>query len=273
MNLHYIALILQVANFLAFLILIVFPFIPNGIKEKPNYYGKDCWIFYANNISKGQIVVITIGVFTLYLPQLIAIPYINIAILSLCLITSVLARIFWWRYESCIVIEANKVTVKYKSKRMEDKVFYISDYERYIEKQGSTPSKLIFSGEKEVDLGFLRRRKDIVVCKIVNRIKEEGELPDHREFLKNYYELKAQLDQVKKGANSAPKAGTDPVSTLTSAEYKEYLDLVFKDIPDEKKALIAELVKENRKIEAIKECRECTGEGLQAAKDLVEKYF
>ena len=273
MNPHYLAIILQIANFLTFLILIVIPFFPNGIKDKPNYYGKDCWIFYANNVNKGQLTVITIGVFTLFLPRLIANPYINIVFLSICLIASILARIFWWRYESCIVLEADKVTVKYNSKRMEDKVFYIYDFQRYVEKQGSSPSKLVFSGDKEIDLGFLRNRNDIKVCKGVNRIYEEGELPDYIEFLKNYQEMKAQLDQMKESAKSAPKAGNDPGSTLTNAEYKEYLDMVYADIPDDKKDVIAQLVRNNEKIKAIKECRECTGEGLSVAKDLVEKYF
>jgi len=273
MNLHYLAIFLQIANFLAFLILIVIPFFPNGIKDKPNYYGKDCWIFYANNVSKGQLTVITIGVFTLFLPRLIANPYINIVLLSICLIASILARIFWWRYESCIVLEADKVTVKYNRKKMEDKVFYISDFESYLEKQGNSPSKLVFSGDKEIDLGFLRNRNDIKVCKVVNRIYEEGELPDYIAFLKTYKEMKAQLEQMKNGAKSTPKPGNDPGSILTRAEYKEYLDLAFADIPDDKKEVISNLVRNNEKIKAIKECRDCTGEGLSVAKDLVEKYF
>ena len=36
---------------------------------------------------------------------------------------------------------------------------------------------------------------------------------------------------------------------------------------------IAELVRQGGKIEAIKEAREYTGEGLRIAKDLVDRYF
>ena len=43
--------------------------------------------------------------------------------------------------------------------------------------------------------------------------------------------------------------------------------------PDAEREKIAELVRQGRKIEAIKEAREYTGEGLRIAKDLVDRYF
>ena len=51
------------------------------------------------------------------------------------------------------------------------------------------------------------------------------------------------------------------------------MDNVFAKIPDTEKERIAELVRQNRKVEAIKEARVFTGEGLRIAKDLVDRYF
>ena len=55
--------------------------------------------------------------------------------------------------------------------------------------------------------------------------------------------------------------------------YKSYLEKVLDKISDAEKEKIAELVRQGRKIEAIKEAREYTGEGLRIAKDLVDRYF
>ena len=55
--------------------------------------------------------------------------------------------------------------------------------------------------------------------------------------------------------------------------YKAYLENVYSKIPEGKRKQITELMQQNRKIEAIKEAREYTGEGLRIAKDLVERFF
>ena len=55
--------------------------------------------------------------------------------------------------------------------------------------------------------------------------------------------------------------------------YKAYLEGVLSKIPEDKKERFALLVKQNQKLQAIKECREFTGEGLKIAKDLIERYF
>ena len=55
--------------------------------------------------------------------------------------------------------------------------------------------------------------------------------------------------------------------------YKAYLENVLAKLPDTEKEKISELVRQGRKIAAIKEAREYTGEGLRIAKDLVERYF
>ena len=48
---------------------------------------------------------------------------------------------------------------------------------------------------------------------------------------------------------------------------------MFNKLPEAERTGIAELMSQGRKIEAVKEVREYTGEGLRIAKDIVEKYF
>ena len=55
--------------------------------------------------------------------------------------------------------------------------------------------------------------------------------------------------------------------------YRAYLEKVYAKIPDAEREKIADLMRQNRKIEAVKEAREFTGEGLRIAKDLVETFF
>ena len=55
--------------------------------------------------------------------------------------------------------------------------------------------------------------------------------------------------------------------------YRAYLEGVLAKIPEEKKAHFAQLMQQKQKLQAIKECREYTGEGLRIAKDLIERYF
>lgn len=270
MNPEHIALILYIVVFLTFLLIVIVPSLrSNGIKEKQNYYGKDQWICYTNNVSKGFGISVPVGVFALYFPRVIDNAYVNIVLLSLCLIVIALARIFLWRYEACICFDTQKVTVKYNRKRMEDKVLYISNFVTYKEKEGSHPAKLVFTGDEEIDLGFLREQRAAMVCKIVNRVKEEGELPDYYANLNALKELSTSITQRMEEADKAPENKPE----LSGSEYQEYLDIAFAEIPDDKKELLTKLVTENRKIEAIDECRKSTGESLRVAKDLIEKYF
>lgn len=269
MDPQYIALILHIANFLAFMIIVIIPSLSQGIREKQNYYGNDYWICYTNNMSKGLMVSTIVGTFALFFPMVVENPYVVITLLSICLVVLILARIFLWRYESCITLDAQKVTVKYNRKRMEDKVLYIANFVTYKEKEGSHPAKLVFTGNEEIDLGFLRDQRATIVCKVVNTIKEEGELPD---YYANLRALKEYSEMIKQRMEKA-EVKTESKPELSGSEYQEYLELAYAGIPDDKKERLAKLVRDNQKLEAIDECRKITGEGLRVAKDLVEKYF
>ena len=209
MNPQYIAIILHITNILAYLLIVILPSLSQGIMEKKNYYGKDHWICYTNNISKGLLLSITVGTFATLFPRVVENAYAKIILLSLCLIVLVLTRIFLWRYESCICLDSQKITVKYNRKGMDDKVFNISNFVTYRKKEGSHPAKLVFTENEEIDLGFLREQQATMVFNAVNRIKIEGELPDYNANLKVLEELAAGVKQRMESATSAPEDKSD----------------------------------------------------------------
>ena len=51
--------------------------------------------------------------------------------------------------ESCLIIDEQKVTVKYKDGEKEDKVCYVSQYDHYCVETRNKPPRLVFAGLKE----------------------------------------------------------------------------------------------------------------------------
>lgn len=79
----------------------------------------------------------------------------------------------------------------------------------------------------------------------------------------------------RKKADAGNNAASDPMEEIykDAEKYAAYLEDILAKIPEDKKNEIISLVHDNRKLEAISECRKLTGEGLKVAKDLVEVYL
>lgn len=178
MNIDTIGLIMTIINgvILASIILAAAFFKPG---EKKPEYGKDSWIFYSNNPAKILTWMLPFLVAGAFFPTVITDSRVNIVLHSICWIFMLFFAIRFKRNESCIILDLMKVTVKYKSKKTEDKVFDISGFEGYKAKEGKIPAKLIFSGNREIDLGFINDPLAIQICGVVKRIKDQGTFPEY----------------------------------------------------------------------------------------------
>ena len=176
--------------------------------------------------------------------------------------------------ESCLIIDEQKVTVKYKDGEKEDKVCYVSQYDHYSRETRNLPPKLIFAGyegEEILSLHFLRSNDAVTAGKMVEFIKKNGRVPVVRQVASKQEALQKIADQGRKEVEALAQAQQELVNDAT--RYKPYLEKVLDKIPEAEREKISGLVRQGRKIEAIKEAREYTGEGLRIAKDLVDRYF
>ena len=247
---------------------------------KPNEYLSDRLVFYPCGFTKKLKVnaLITFFGFLVLLPTAIAygigwacldekewIPaLITFAVLMTVLI--LIARKPFSYKESCLVIDELKVTVKYKDDDIEDKVFYIKNYDHYCPHSKYGAPRLVFNGyegEEELWLNFLRLNDASTVGQMVEFVKNNGRVPVVQQVTSRQ---EAQQRIAENARAQLELENNEP-------RYKAYLEGVLAGIPDEKKDFFSQLVKQNRKLEAIKECREYTGEGLKVAKDLIERYF
>ena len=256
--------------------------------SRPNEYLSDRLVFYPCGYTKKLKVValITFFGFFVVLPTAIAygigyaclddrawIPGLIAFGIGLLILIIIGSRPFCFK-ESCLVIDDQKVTVKYKDGEMEDKVFYISKYDHFRRETKYVASMLVFNGyegDEELSLHFLRSNDAVTVGTMVDFIKKNGRVPVVAQVASKQEAQQRIAEQYKAEVDAFAQAQQELFNDVP--RYNADLENVFSKLPEEKRSQITELMRQNRKIEAIKEAREYTGEGLKIAKDLVEKYF
>ncbi|MBQ1572850.1 MAG: hypothetical protein IIZ78_17100 [Clostridiales bacterium] len=256
--------------------------------SKPNEYLADRLVFYSCGYTKKLkvIAMITFSGYLVILPTAIAYGVGRVylgdrawiaALIAFgigLLIMFLIGRQPFCFKESCLIIDEQKVTVKYKDGEKEDKVCYVSQYDHYSRETRNLPPKLIFAGyegEEILSLHFLRSNDAVTAGKMVEFIKKNGRVPVVRQVASKQEARQKIADQGRKEVEALAQAQQELVNDAT--RYKPYLEKVLDKIPDAEREKIAGLVRQGRKIEAIKEAREYTGEGLRIAKDLVDRYF
>ena len=256
--------------------------------SKPNEYLADRLVFYSCGYTKKLkvIAMITFSGYLVILPTAIAYGVGRVylgdrawiaALIAFgigLLIMFLIGRQPFCFKESCLIIDEQKVTVKYKDGEKEDKVCYVSQYDHYSRETRNLPPKLIFAGyegEEILSLHFLRSNDAVTAGKMVEFIKKTGRVPVVQQVASKQEALQKIADQGRKEVEALAQAQQELVND--APRYKSYLEKVLDKIPDAEREKIAELVRQGRKIEAIKEAREYTGEGLRIAKDLVDRYF
>lgn len=256
--------------------------------SKPNEHLADRLVFYSCGYTKKLkvIAMITFSGYLVILPTAIAYGVGRVylgdrawiaALIAFgigLLIMFLIGRQPFCFKESCLIIDEQKVTVKYKDGEKEDKVCYVSQYDRFSRETRNLPPKLIFAGyegEEILSLHFLRSNDAVTAGKMVEFIKKTGRVPVVQQVASKQEARQKIADQGRKDVEALAQAQQELVNDAT--RYKPYLEKVLDKIPDAEKEKIAELVRQGRKIEAIKEAREYTGEGLRIAKDLVDRYF
>ena len=256
--------------------------------SKPNEYLSDRLVFYSCGYTKKLkvIALITFSGYLVILPTAIAYEigrvYLDdkawiaalIAFGIGLLIMILIGRQPFCFKESCLIIDEQKVTVKYKDGEKEDKVCYVSQYDHYCVETRNKPARLVFAGyegEEVLSLHFLRSNDAVTAGKMVEFIKKNGRVPVVQQVASKLEAQQRIAEQRQKDVEAFAQAQQELVND--GPRYKAYLENVLAKLPDTEKEKISELVRQGRKIEAIKEAREYTGEGLRIAKDLVERYF
>lgn len=256
--------------------------------SKPNEYLADRLVFYSCGYTKKLkvIAMITFSGYLVILPTAIAYgvgrAYLGdrawiaalIAFGIGLLIMFLIGRQPFCFKESCLIIDEQKVTVKYKDGEKEDKICYVSQYDHFSRETRNLPPKLIFAGyegEEILSLHFLRSNDAVTAGKMVEFIKKTGRVPVVQQVASKQEAQQKIAERYQKDVEAFAKEQQELVND--TPRYKSYLEKVLDKIPDAEREKIAELVRQGRKIEAIKEAREYTGEGLRIAKDLVDRYF
>jgi ribosomal protein L7/L12 len=296
MDMHYLEELLAYVlgtvlsvNFFALLIITCVMFArQKNTTSKPNEYLADRLVFYSCGYTKKLkvIAMITFSGYLVILPTAIAYgvgrAYLEdrawiaalIAFGIGLLIMFLIGRQPFCFKESCLIIDEQKVTVKYKDGEKEDKVCYVSQYDHFSRETRNLPPKLIFAGyegEEILSLHFLRSNDAVTAGKMVEFIKKTGRVPVVQQVASKQEAQQKIAERYQKDVEAFAKEQQELVND--APRYKSYLEKVLDKIPDAEREKIAELVRQGRKIEAIKEAREYTGEGLRIAKDLVDRYF
>lgn len=255
---------------------------------KPNEYLSNRLVFYTGGYTKKLKVcaMITFFGFLVLLPTAIAygigwvclddrgwIPAAVTFGIAFVILIIIGTRPFSYK-ESCLVIDEQKVTVKYKDGEMEDKVFYVSKYDHFIPETKYVAARLVFNGyegDEELSLHFLRRTDTVTVATMIDFIKKNGRMPVVQQVASKQEAQRLIAEQHKTDTASFAQAQQELYND--GPRFKAYLENVLAKMPEGKKDQVTQLVRQNRKLEAIKEVREYTGEGLYIAKELVERYF
>lgn len=256
--------------------------------SKPNEYLSDRLVFYPCGYTKklkvmalitffGFLVLlptaIAYGIGRVYLDERAWIPGVAVFAIGLLILIILGSKPFSFK-EACLIIDDQKVTVKYKDGEKEDKVFYVSKYDHFCRETKYVASRLVFNGyegDEELSLHFLRSNDAVTVGTMTDFIKKNGRVPVIQQVASKQEAPQRIAEQYKADAAAYARAQQELYNDIP--KYNAYLENVFSKLPGEKKVQIIDLVRQNRKLEAIKEVREYTGEGLKIAKDLVEKFF
>ena len=267
-----------------------------GSTEKPDQYLADRIILYPCGYTKKLKVMtlITISGFFVLLPAAIAYGIGRVYLDDRAWIPGAIALgigfIVWLiiamqpftHKESCLIIDEKKATVKYKDDSKEDKVCYISHYINDTRETKYVAKMLVFEGvegKEELSLHFLRSNDAAAAATFVDFIKKNGRMPviqqveSRQEAQQRMAQQQTQRFAEQRKADNEAFAREMEALVNDGPRYKAYLENVYSKIPESKRKQITELMQQNRKIEAIKEAREYTGEGLRIAKDLVERFF
>ena len=256
--------------------------------EKPNQYLSDRIILYPSGYTK-KLKVMALITFTGYLVLLPSVIAYGIGYATMkerewipAAITFVIAFIIWiilatkpfTHRESCLIIDEQKVTVKYKDSAEEDKVFYISRYANDTRETKHVAKMLVFEGvegKEELSLHFLRSADAAATATFVDFIKKNGRMPVVQQVASKQEAVQRMAEQRQADNEAFIREQQELIND--GPRYRAYLEKVYAKIPDAEREKIADLMRQNRKIEAVKEAREFTGEGLRIAKDLVETFF
>lgn len=256
--------------------------------SQPNEYLPDRLVFYPCGYTKklkvnalitftGFLVIlptaISYGIGWVFLDDMAWIPaVITFAVFFFILL--LIARQPFRHKEACLVIDDQKVTVKYRDGELEDKVFYVSKYDHYNNATKYVAPILAFNGyegEEELSLHFLRLNDAVTAGRMVEFIKANGRIPVIQQ-VGSKQEAQQRIAEHHK-AYVAAVAQEQQELVNDGPRYTAYLEDVLAKIPEDRKARFAQLMQQKQKLQAIKECREFTGEGLRIAKDLIERYF
>ncbi len=256
---------------------------------RPNEFGPERIVFYPCAID-GKFktsAMISLSGFIILLPCAIA-AYVGFLFLdervwmpiaitaAVGIVIMVLIGRLPFRYrEACLIIDDLRVTVKYNDIGKNDKVYYISRYDRSLPETKYLAMRMVFrnfeGGIEELYLNFLRTNDAMTAVKMVEFIVQNGRMPVVQQV--------ASAGQIP-ARQSAASRNTQPAASNALPEYKAdegkyraYLEQVLAKIPIDERRKITELSRSTGKLEAIKECREFTHEGLRVAKDLVERYL
>ena len=260
--------------------------------EKPNQYLSDRIILFPSGYTK-KLKVMALITFTGYLVLLPSVIAYGIGYATMkerewipAAITFVIAFIIWiiiatkpfTHRESCLIIDEQKVTVKYKDSAEEDKVFYISRYANDTRETKYVAKMLVFEGvegKEELSLHFLRSADAAAAATFVDFIKKNGRMPVVQQVASKQEAVQRMAEQRQAQRQADNEAFIREQQELINdgPRYRAYLEKVYAKIPDAEREKISDLMRQNRKIEAVKEAREFTGEGLRIAKDLVETFF
>ncbi|MBQ1295994.1 MAG: hypothetical protein IIY21_18250, partial [Clostridiales bacterium] len=222
--------------------------------SKPNEYLADRLVFYSCGYTKKLkvIAMITFSGYLVILPTAIAYgvgrAYLGdrawiaalIAFGIGLLIMFLIGRQPFCFKESCLIIDEQKVTVKYKDGEKEDKVCYVSQYDHYSRETRNLPPKLIFAGyegEEILSLHFLRSNDAVTAGKMVEFIKKNGRVPVVQQVASKQEARQKIADQGRKEVEALAQAQQELVND--APRYKSYLEKVLDKIPDAEREKIA----------------------------------
>lgn len=156
---------------------------------RPNEYLSDRLVFYSCGYTKKLkiLAMVTLSGFLVLLPCTITYYFGNqnlisalIAFVIGIIIMILIGRLPFRFREYCLVVDDQRVIVKYSDGRKEEKAFFVSNYEYFCRETKHMPPRLVFKGDegKELlSLHFLRSNDAVTAGKMVEFIKKNGRMP------------------------------------------------------------------------------------------------